>query len=122
MFTESMIQSAVPMLDEALRDGGATAWIGDSDTTALGLMDFLVRRNVRIPADLAVTGFDNSSDGQVARLTSYDFCMTGVAHARVSHILNPAQRRREGNMTIEGLVIPRLSTEVAAYRSRGPSI
>jgi DNA-binding LacI/PurR family transcriptional regulator len=89
-----------------------TAIVAPNDHTAVGLLQILVRRGVRIPEDVSITGFD---DAPIARLSSVDLTtvrqdpkLMGVAavEAAVRRIdgldLKPGEAVVETSLVIRG--------------------
>ena len=80
-----------PVFDTILRSVAATAWVGQNDMMALSMIDFLTMRGYRVPHDMSVVGFDNSSGSFVQNMTSYDFNASAAFRAMVAHLLTPSR-------------------------------
>jgi len=89
------------LADRALDEHRATAWVADRDATAVQCLAYLAERRRRVPADISLASFDDSSDAFVRRLTSYNFNGPAVIRAMVHHALWGAQRRGAGSGAIE---------------------
>jgi DNA-binding LacI/PurR family transcriptional regulator/DNA-binding transcriptional regulator YhcF (GntR family) len=115
-------EALAPAFEQALADPAITAWVGCNDPTALACLRFLAERGVAVPRRISVAGFDDSLEAVANGLTSYNFNVTGLAHAMVTHLLRPAMKRerRGGSEWFEpaGLVTRRASSgPVASPRS-----
>jgi DNA-binding LacI/PurR family transcriptional regulator/DNA-binding transcriptional regulator YhcF (GntR family) len=103
-----------PLMEQALAAKGASAWVAANDPLALTCLDFLRRRGVRVPQDIALAGFDDLMAAFDADLTSYNFNRRSAAQAAVAYLVGGAQARLPGTsgreVVIEGFVTPRAST------------
>jgi len=105
--------------EQACADPSLTAWVGTNDPTALACLRFLAGRGVRVPEQVSVAGFDDSTDAVTSGLTSYNFNAAGLAHAIVMHLLHPAMKRERGAgewFEAGGYVVARASTGPAGGR------
>lgn len=77
-------------------DCGLTAVIAINDEVALGAMEVLIRRNLRMPADLALAGFDGTAlaASPILSLTSVDQHIDEIGRRAVRLLLK--QLRSEG--------------------------
>jgi LacI family transcriptional regulator len=64
----------------AMRGTGATAALAFNDLVAIGLLNGLIERGVRVPGDVSVTGFD---DIPFARYTTPPLTTASVPHAEL---------------------------------------
>lgn len=74
----------------------ATAFIGVNDMTALGVLDELTERGIRVPQDISVCGFDNIFSARVTTppLTTIDHHLKARCQAAVDLLISgtlPAQ-------------------------------
>jgi DNA-binding LacI/PurR family transcriptional regulator/DNA-binding transcriptional regulator YhcF (GntR family) len=111
-----------PLFERALADRRATAWIGVNDTVALAALPFLRAAGRRVPADLSVVGFDDTTDALRAGLASYDFNLPALAEALVEHVVG--WRSRSGRdhspvVEIPGLLVERDS--LGSVSGTGPA-
>ena len=74
-------ESYAELADQILAHG-ADGVVCYQDYTALGLILELLNRGVRVPADVAITGFDNLPIGKAYSIgvTTYAFSSESVAH------------------------------------------
>ncbi len=110
-----------PLFERALAEAGATAWVGVNDTVALAALRFLRGTGRRVPADVAVVGFDNTLDALRAGLASYDFNLPALAEALVEHVVGwrtRAGRDRAPVVEIPGSLIERRSLAAAGRPAR----
>jgi DNA-binding LacI/PurR family transcriptional regulator len=101
----------LPLFEKALAFKDATAWICANDSHAISAIAFLRKRNIRIPGDLSVVGFDNSPvDALENRLTSLDFNALGFILRILNFITRPPRPRgafRHVPIEVEGVIIER---------------
>lgn len=97
-----------PALDAALASG-STLWVAASDLVALGCLDWLAARGVRVPEDIALAGFDDTREALRHGMTSVRFDAQAMARAMVRQVLSPAGSRRR-TIHYEGTVVARAST------------
>ena len=78
-------------VDEVLRDP-VTAVVAYNDLVAIGLMRALIRRGVRVPADISIVGFDNTfaSDLVTPGLTTVAAPLAALGEQGVRAVLHPA--------------------------------
>ena len=87
-----------------------TAIIGANDSTALGVMDGLLERNIKVPEDISVIGFDDIPDAAIHRpaLTTMrqDLRQMGGIAARrlIQFIENPDQPKEHVELQMELVV------------------
>lgn len=108
-----------PLAEAALRSG-ATAWIGSNDSVALMSRTWLVRQGLRVPGDISLCGFDDTSEALRANLTSFRFATPPMVRAMLQQILSETA---QGISRHEGLVVSRDSTVPPSERIRpsGPA-
>jgi hypothetical protein len=110
----SLEEAFRPAMERALADRSITAWVGASDGIALLCRAFLQEKGVRVPDELSLVGFDDSTEAFSANLTSYNFNRAAAIHAVIAYLVgSPTQRlpARQGDMVeIEGFVAPRGSS------------
>lgn len=106
------------VMERALVHRDITAWVAGNDSSALMCLEFLANRGVRVPGDISVAGFDDSTAGFTAGLTSYNHNRPAAIHAVLSYLLGAtAQYRATANgqtVEVEGFVAARGSTGVPA--------
>ncbi len=83
-------EALVPLMADALRCEGITAWVAATDVVALECGRFLEEHGVRVPRDLSLAGFDDSPDAYVRRLTSYNFNVSALVRAMIDFAIAPA--------------------------------
>jgi DNA-binding LacI/PurR family transcriptional regulator/serine phosphatase RsbU (regulator of sigma subunit) len=113
-------ESAARAIDTLLdRQVVFRAIIASNDLMALGAIDGLLARGLRVPEDVAVIGFDDSADGRVAPvpLSTVRQSIYGLGHAGVELLL----RRIHGEVVADNVVLP---TQLITRRSCGltPSV
>jgi DNA-binding LacI/PurR family transcriptional regulator len=105
---------ANPLFEEALHFKDATAWICSTDDIAARALAFLQKKNIRVPDDISVTGFDNTPVKSLEkRLTTFDFNATGFIHHMLNFILRPPRPRgphRHSTIEVEGIIMQRGTT------------
>jgi len=106
-------QALQPLLERLLEDTKITAWVAADDYTAIPCLDFLESHGVRVPGDLSIAGFDNSFEGFLRKLTSYDFNTAAYIHAMIRSILYPSTVPSDKNPVLfDGEVIVRGTTRI----------
>ena len=119
----SLLSHVTPLVDRALAVPGLTAIVGATDMIALHCLWHLQRLGRKVPAELSVIGFDDSPSAATHRLTSYNFNMPGIAHAAITHLVNPGPRSHWDGapdyVEVEGFVTERGSCGEAGKRSSG---
>jgi DNA-binding LacI/PurR family transcriptional regulator/DNA-binding transcriptional regulator YhcF (GntR family) len=99
--------------DEALHDKQITAWVAANDLVGLLALDYLEKKRIKVPQQLSVIGFDNSTTGVLSGLTSFDFNEQAAINAMINHCLKPRQftkRYPDAVVQIEGKIIERGTT------------
>jgi DNA-binding LacI/PurR family transcriptional regulator len=109
-----------PLLDQAYKIGGATAWVCATDGIAFEALSFLRERKIRVPHDISVAGFDNAPVTAIEQgLTTLDFNAMSFVHQMLGFIVRPPRPRgayRHATVEIEGVVMERATTG-KAYRA-----
>jgi LacI family transcriptional regulator len=101
---------------------GITALVAFNDRTAIGAIDRLERRGMRVPAAVSVTGFD---DSLLARHVRIDLTSVGQGHLEQARTaVRLALERLDGRMEAREVVVPtrlvvRGSTATAAPAKKG---
>jgi LacI family transcriptional regulator len=103
---------------------GATAVVAFNDLVAVGLLDRLRQRGVRVPADLSVTGFDDVLMATVAQphLTTVNFPRVQMGRAGVDLLLDSVLDRPDDAQPVRDLpveLVVRDSTGVAPHPKPG---
>ena len=75
--------------DTAFNLSGVSAWVCMNDTIAIAAMEYLRSRNKQVPADISLTGFDDSPEGFAVGLTSYNFNHTGASQTMLTYLFSP---------------------------------
>ena len=109
-----------PLFGRVLSDKSISAWVGITDAIAIYALDYLKRNGAKVPAEISVAGFDDSTDAFCYGLTSYNFNAPAVAGRIVSHILSAKRHARSGKKAaiceeMRGLVKIRRSTSSKVY-------
>ncbi|MBD3346146.1 MAG: hypothetical protein GF401_13900, partial [Chitinivibrionales bacterium] len=104
-----IFENCIPLMEKALQQKDITAWICANDLVASMALSYLWSKNVRIPQDLSVVGFDDTLDAMGERITSYNFNFQAVTEAMINFVLRPYSFKRvwrkkitdiEGNLVI----------------------
>ena len=109
----AMADELRPLMEQALADPRITAWVGANDTVAVLCQEFLRSRGMRVPEDISVVGFDDSTAAFSEDITSYNFNRPAAINAVISYLVGSATQRRRGgsrDVEVEGFVAPRAST------------
>lgn len=85
----TMRRGMVPLFEQVLADPSITAWVAVNDVSGLAMLDYLAHREVRVPEDISVVSFDDSTEAFGEGLTSYDFNMPPLVEHVLNHILAP---------------------------------
>jgi DNA-binding LacI/PurR family transcriptional regulator len=85
---------ALPLFEKAASDRTLTAWICANDACGVCALRYLSGRRISVPGSVSVVGFDGSSAGLVARLSSYDFNIPALADATLRLVLGGEPRPR----------------------------
>jgi DNA-binding transcriptional regulator YhcF (GntR family) len=98
------------LMKKAILDESITAWVGANDNVALECLGFLKKQG--LSTLISVVGFDDSLEGAMQGLTSYDFNAYATVCAMISHILQPPRRdpTRHRTVCINGFINERRST------------
>lgn len=115
-FTPKVAQGGVAA-DAALATG-ATAFVAHNDLLAIGVVQRLQQRTVRVPQDVSVVGFDDifAADLCTPRLTTLGGAHADVGRAAVEILLKAAVRGTTGGPPVR-VVLP---TELRLRESTGP--
>jgi DNA-binding FadR family transcriptional regulator len=107
---------------EALADPRPTAWVADTDATAIRCLGFLRSRGVDVPGQISLVGFDDTEQAFLRGLTSYNFNVPAIVHAMTEHLVRPQPLRpgagNGAHADIDGFVNVRRTTAQRAH-SRG---
>lgn len=96
-----------PLLQQALDDRAASAWVMANDIQAIVALDFLARMNIRVPGDLSVVSFDNTIDAMERGLTSYDFNPRAIVYRMLSFIMQPRVFYSRRPVEVAGVMVER---------------
>jgi hypothetical protein len=101
-----------PSFDSALALAKASAWICINDQIAALALRYLDRKGVRVPEDISVVGFDNSTLALELGITSYDFSFDRLGHRAVHCLAYPHHSRRatQGRIREPGQLVERQSS------------
>jgi DNA-binding LacI/PurR family transcriptional regulator/DNA-binding transcriptional regulator YhcF (GntR family) len=86
---ESLYARTRPVLEQAIGFREATAWVGANDSVALDALECLRQHGRKVPRDVSVIGFDDSTEASFQRLTSYSFNGLAVMRAMLLHVTDP---------------------------------
>jgi len=116
-FTPKVSQGGVAA-DAALH-AGATGIVAHNDLLAIGVVQRLAQRSVRVPADVSVVGFDNifAADLCTPSLTTLGGAHADVGRAAVEMLLDAVGPARVGTDPRQ-VVLP---TELVLRNSTGPA-
>lgn len=100
---------------QILDNTAITAIVAHSDSVAFIVLQFLRNRNVNIPADIAVIGFDDSEPAYIGNITSYHYNLTEAAHEIIHFFLTAStsrfdRRRYASPIEVTGHIIQRSTT------------
>jgi DNA-binding transcriptional regulator YhcF (GntR family) len=95
-----------PILKAAVASG-STLWVAASDWVALGCLDWLIAKGIRVPGDIALAGFDDSREAMRRGLTSVRFDAQMMARGMVRQLLfsdtgRPRAIHYEGTVLVRG--------------------
>jgi DNA-binding LacI/PurR family transcriptional regulator len=104
-------------LDALAADAEITAIVAFNDRTAAGVIDRLERRGVEVPADMSVTGFD---DSLLARHSRIDLTTVSQGHLEQARLaVQLALERLEAGRTERREIV--LPTHMVVRSSTGPA-
>lgn len=89
---------------------GCTAIVGVNDIVALTTTDFLARRQVQVPGQVSVVGFDDELAAMTTRVTSYNFNCAALVGSMLDHIVKPTAQRPDNAHEVDGFVVERGTT------------
>jgi len=97
------------LLDEAACEPNITAWIVANDLTARMAVDYCRRKNIVIPQQISIIGFDDEIESCEQGLTSYNFNFDAAATTIVHYLLHPHAGHwvRHKSVELRGTVMPR---------------
>jgi DNA-binding LacI/PurR family transcriptional regulator len=110
-------QEGSDALEGLAADAGVTGIVAFNDRTAAGVIDRLERRAVRVPADMSVTGFDDSLLARHSRIDLTTVNPGQLEQARLAVEL-ALQRLDAGRTARREVVLP---TRVVVRGSTGPA-
>ncbi len=106
-------------LGRLYENGGATVWVGASDSEALCALDLLRLRGTDAPAKVSVMGFDDGYEGFAQQLTSYNFGGQAYMNAMLNYVLGAAGPSRGSTDTspveLDGYVSERRTVGAGPY-------
>lgn len=85
---------------QAIEHREVTAWIAANDNFAIECIEFLRHRGIDVPGGISVVGFDDSMEGFLRKLTSYNYNDVSALHAMLEHILHPRPRGRAPDRSV----------------------
>ncbi len=91
-----------------------TAFACNCDTTAEALVEALKLRNVRVPEDVSIVGFDNySANSGRHDITTYEVDVHEMARKTIATMIKKisGERYKKGNVIVEGKIIYKTSVE-----------
>jgi hypothetical protein len=104
------------LFEKALNEHKTGAWICANDSIAIAAISFLKRKNIRVPADVSVVGFDNApTDALEHQLTTLDFNALKFVRTMLNFVLRPPKPRgryQHVPIEIEGIIIERGSAGI----------
>jgi DNA-binding LacI/PurR family transcriptional regulator len=107
------LEWVIPLAEEALLQKEISAWVGANDEFALACLALLWSKGVRVPGEIAVTGFDNTSEAYRHDLTSYSLNAEDAVRAMVRHVISPMHdgiRSHALVVPVHGRMVCRAST------------
>lgn len=97
-----------------LPDKMPTAFACNCDTTAEILIEVLKRKNLRVPEDVSVVGFDNYSTNPTHYdVTTYEVDVHEMARKAINTLIKKiaGEKYKKGNVIVEGRVVYKNSVE-----------
>jgi DNA-binding FadR family transcriptional regulator len=100
------------LFTRALSTPGITAWVCANDSIAVLAQKFLKRKNIEIPRDVSLIGFDDTYEAMKLGLTSYNFNFQSVVNQVLDFIVRRGRSGKPKQMIveIEGFLSQRQST------------
>jgi len=115
-----------PLMEAALSDPSITTWVAADDDTALPCLEFLRAAGKRVPEDISVVGFDDSLEGSLHKLTSYNYNGGAYMRAMLAHVLSPSCPESGGRggkpVEIDGTLVVRRTSGPPARGRGGESV
>jgi DNA-binding LacI/PurR family transcriptional regulator/DNA-binding GntR family transcriptional regulator len=99
-----------PLFEKACAEKNITAWIHGNSGEAHAALRFLKSKNIRVPQDISVVGFDNTATSFENRLTTYDFNMSKAMHRMFRFVTHDSPRAASAGLLpeeLEGMIIER---------------
>ncbi|MBD3319814.1 MAG: GntR family transcriptional regulator [Chitinivibrionales bacterium] len=115
-----IFENCIPLFKNALRDKNITAWICANDLIASMALSYLRTKNIKVPQDISIIGFDDTLDAMGERITSYNFNLQSIAEAMINFILHPYGFKRVWKRKItdiEGSLVVRSTSDKARSTS-----
>ncbi len=115
---EDRLPNGYSLTEFAFPEEMPTAFVCNCDETAFRVIGALQRREIRVPEDISVTGYDNYtvSDMCVPAITTVEVDLAEMAHAAVSLLLKRIEnpQKQPSRYVIRGSII--LKQSMAAPR------
>jgi DNA-binding GntR family transcriptional regulator/DNA-binding LacI/PurR family transcriptional regulator len=100
-----------PIFKKALGFGLGTTWVCSDDKAAIIAMNFLTDMGVKVPAQIAVIGFENWRETADRHISSFDFNMNGMVQEAMLMIIDRKVFKSKPAISgIDGYVVERQTT------------
>jgi DNA-binding LacI/PurR family transcriptional regulator/DNA-binding transcriptional regulator YhcF (GntR family) len=119
---DSFSQAVRPLCEKIASDRSITAIVAANDIVAILAKDIVNALGIRIPEDISIVGFDNSTYSYVFDLTSYSFDYPDMARKALSFIERPGEFRKfhpEHTVECRGFIMRRSSVRKVRAGGRG---
>jgi DNA-binding LacI/PurR family transcriptional regulator len=100
-----------PLFRKALEYGSGTTWVCSDDKAAIIAMNFLNDMHIKVPAQIAVIGFENWRETADRHISSFDFNMNGMIQEAMLMIIDSKVFKSKPTISgIDGYVVERQTT------------
>jgi DNA-binding LacI/PurR family transcriptional regulator len=104
-----IMEKISPLVEGIVGANRYTALVGVNDHAALLLRSLLQEREIDIPGEISLVGFDDAFESLTHGLTTYNFNVPALTHAIIETVLGTYRPRKQRDLVIEikGQVIDR---------------
>jgi DNA-binding LacI/PurR family transcriptional regulator/DNA-binding transcriptional regulator YhcF (GntR family) len=109
--TEAMEFGREILFKKVFASSSAEVWVTSDDQTAYSALAFLEKKGRKVPADIAVTGFDDWRESLGYGLTTYNFNMLGIVQQALRMIVDKSfLKSKPAICEVDGYVVERRTT------------